>query len=236
MYGKTLRCTQCSRKVASRPITPAAPVSAPPPPIAARPKFTDSLTVNLIVGLFCAMVLALLWFSNQPKSAAPAIEQELPHPEPTPAERLNAATTLAEALTIAMPFMEDTADLPSRGTMLLTGWAMERLRMSDIMQLPATSRGLVMKDSARELGKRLCADGLIFEIKAKHVERGTYYRGGISSHGEVTRFIAVGDTGTLVEGNHARFCGIATAAYAYDNVAGGQTHAPLLVGMFDLQL
>ena len=54
------------------------------------------------------------------------------------------------------------------------------------------------------------------------------------SRGQVIHYLAAGDTGTLVDGDRARFCGVTTGRYSYSNAGGGTTHAVQLIGMFDL--
>lgn len=175
--------------------------------------------------------------ANPPPPPAPAsAPTPEPPPEPTPEPPPN-TKTLVEALRRTVPLMEDAQDQMSTGTGLLMLWAMEQPAAfaAGLPLLVETKRALVMKDSAAERGKRLCVRGRISEIAAVRAAAGTVYEGGIVvGYAEVTRFVAIGDTGELVEGSRARFCGVVTGRLSYSNAGGGTTHAPMLVGAFDL--
>jgi hypothetical protein len=148
---------------------------------------------------------------------------------------LNAWATLPAVIEGARPLMQDTVDEQSVGTITLAYWAIDRMTHADLDQVPETKRGLVFKDSSAERGKRLCVKGRISEIAVEETEMGKVYVGGIvSGYTDVTRFIAVGNTGELVEDSRAKFCGVVTGRYSYSNVSGGTTHAPMAVGLFYL--
>ena len=154
---------------------------------------------------------------------------------PTLAERVGAATSLDDALTILDPHFDDTVNEVSGGAAVLAVWAAHRLRWSELMRRPETSFRLVMKDSVAERGKRLCARGTINEIAVDRSAGVAIYNGGLVTPSmKVMRYLAVGDTGNLVEDSPARFCGVVVGRLSYMDVTGGSTHAVQLVGMFDL--
>jgi hypothetical protein len=92
----------------------------------------------------------------------------------------------------------------------------------------------VMKDSDEERGKGMCVTGRIIEIAVEKTDKGKFAHAGIISNMDVTKVVAVGSTGELVEGKTATFCGVVIGKHSYPNSGGGQTHTVRLVGMFDL--
>jgi len=165
-----------------------------------------------------------------PTPAAPPPEED------TPVKRLVNVSTLAAALQITLPLMEDTINKQSDGTIALSIWSTQHLKWSDVgVPRNETSIRLILKDSDAARGKRMCLPGMVVQIhKERGIERlytgifGAYYGQGFIS------YAAVGDTGELVDQSPARFCGIVTGRYTYGNAAGGTTHAVSMVGMFDL--
>jgi hypothetical protein len=47
-------------------------------------------------------------------------------------------------------------------------------------------------------------------------------------------YLATASTGDLLDGHRARFCGVVTSRFSYENSAGGSTHSVRMVGLFDL--
>lgn len=172
---------------------------------------------------------------SKPGEAAPATAVA-PPPEPTPLDRIQRASTLAEALAVSGPLMSDTRDEQSAGTILLTVWAAAHLQWSDVaVARNETSFALVKKDSDEARGKRMCASGQLIQIAKQDVGNDKVYSGLlITGNSDLLSFFAAGTTGALVERSRARFCGIVTGTYDYANSGGGVGHAIAAVGMFDL--
>lgn len=145
------------------------------------------------------------------------------------------APTLAAALKLTERDMEDGKDFSS-GTTDLASWATRSMKWSDVaVAKNETSYALVNKDSDAERGKRLCVSGTLIEIHSAKSAAGTAYVGGlVDGEGKIYRFISVKSTGTLVERNSARLCGVVTERQSYANSGGGTTHAVAMVGIFDL--
>ncbi len=163
--------------------------------------------------------------------AAPA-PPLVPAPTPTPVpasppldEQIVAAASVDDAIALAAPTLGDGAD--SRGAWLLARHAAARMTWSDVARAaPETSFGLVLKDSARERGRRMCATGVLRDIERRDVDGRAVYVGSMATaEGDVARFIAVGDTGALVRRSTGTLCGVVT---------GKDGDAAVLVGMFDL--
>jgi hypothetical protein len=228
-------CPKCGRPATKQPVRPASDVRR-------RESVRIPFRVaGIIAGTFIVLgVVAGL--TKDARSPTPAAAAETAPPaaaapsasEPTRHERAANWESLQIALAETTPFMDDTLNDHSEGTVLLTAWAIKRLKMTDILSLPETTRGRVMKDSFATRGSKLCVTGRVSQIQAERVGASTIYLGGIMRSYEVTRFVAVGDTGTIEEGSRARFCGIVTGRHSYSNTGGGTTIAPQLVGMFDL--
>ncbi len=168
---------------------------------------------------------------------APAAAEDTGGDQVSPfVQRLAKAQTLAEAIQATVPLMEDTINKPSEGTGLLALWSSKHLQWADVgVAKNETTTKLILKDSDAARGKRMCVAGDIIQIaKERGTDRvysgllGGYYGQGIIS------YIAIGDTGELVENSAARFCGVVTGRFTYGNAGGGTTHAVSMVGMFDL--
>lgn len=169
--------------------------------------------------------------------AGPDPAAEAHAPEPTPEERLaktvQSKTTLATVLPLVKPHFNDGLKLDT-GKAILLGWVDSHLTWSELEQLPETTFGKVQKDSASERGKRICRSGVVVEIAKMKDFPNAFVGGLLTSTREVLRFYSVGDTGELVGGSSAKFCGIVTGTDDYANSAGGTTHGVAVIGMFDL--
>ncbi|MCQ8116126.1 hypothetical protein [Methylomonas rosea] len=144
--------------------------------------------------------------------------------------------TLQQVIDLTKPEMEDIqgGDI-SKGTAMLALWASTNLKWDELTDLPNTKHGLVMKDSAPQLGKRLCVKGQVIEIERDRTIDEPLYSGGMfDDAARIYRFLAVASTGEIVANTHVGFCGIVTGQQHYPNSAGGMAHAVQLVGMFDL--
>lgn len=87
------------------------------------------------------------------------------------------------------------------------------------------------KDPDGSRGKFVRASGSIAEIK----KSGSFFEGSLMTDSmHVVRFFTPLSTRGLYENSYATFKGVFVQMFAYPNVAGGETHALLLVGGFEL--
>lgn len=149
------------------------------------------------------------------------------------AAQLGEKGTLAEAIDFVRPFMSDEYNRTSVGADLLALWATGHMAWSDVaVKQNETSFALVQKDADAQRGKRLCVSGGMIQIGKVNEE---WFRGLLmTGASNLYNFLSVGDTGELVEGSRARFCGVVIGSYSYDNSGGGTGHAVQVVGLFDL--
>ena len=139
--------------------------------------------------------------SGEPASTEAATADE-PPAQPTLADRLAEAATLSDALAITLPEMKDTTDDTSLGALGLSMWSASHLHFADVaVRHNETSAKLILKDSDRERGKRMCARGGIVQIEKTEVGGVTIFDGLMMKYdGTVISFLAAGDTGELVRG------------------------------------
>lgn len=221
------------------------PFSKPPPkPVKPGVPETEWGTIAVIGG---SIILAAVgagwwgWAAAGPQKSAPTAAAVAP-PPPGPAvsdplqglaERIAAEPTLAGALRLSQPLMQDiTVGQTSPGTSLLAGWAAGNLYWGDLASLPKTTYGMVIKQPFAERGKKLCFTGEIAGIKS--------YRSGVLSishngamgndQDQVVGFTAVGESGDLVAGSTAQICGVVTGLLRADDGSEGVA----VVGMFKL--
>lgn len=158
-----------------------------------------------------------------------------PPPEPSKFDRLMATTDMREAMK-QIPF-GDAQDGFDDGAKFFAAWATKNMKWNHVdVGTDETSFAKVMKDADAERGRRLCVRGTVVEIQASKddgLER-LYYGEVAANLTNIASFIAVGDTGEIVEQSVTRFCGIVTGRRSYANSGGGATHTIQLVGLFDL--
>lgn len=193
-----------------------------------------------------AVILAVGLLARRSSPAAanaepsrPVVTVEKPVAAPAPpnhVERILAASDLSGAIAVARPIMNDSTNKMDPGTLLLGVWADRSMKLADVaVAKDETSYALVRKDSEDARGKRLCATGRIIEIAVDKGELGKFHNGLLMSYaGNLFHFLTVKSSGTLVEGNTARVCGVVTGMFHYSNSGGGTGHAVQLVGMFDI--
>lgn len=154
---------------------------------------------------------------------------------PTAGDQMRAAPDWRSAVAVARPYMKDTFNETSQGTILLFPWAVDKMSFADV-DANETDYKTAMKymDGAR--GQRMCVSGMIFEIEAGQTNWGRISTGSIfvPETREVYSVYGVKSSGNLVDESMARFCGIITGKNSYSNSGGGITHTISLVGMFDL--
>ncbi len=172
------------------------------------------------------------------KAIAQTEKRNAPPPvprEPTPAEVLASKRQISSALAIVQPMFGDSVNALDAGAATFAAWSAQHMLWSDLQAQTETKHALVLKDPALARGKRLCASGMVAEIKVDRSVAPPVYVGGLVGDSlKVTRFIAVHSTGELVENSYARICGIVTGTQSYTNSGGGSTEAAFIVGMFDL--
>ena len=171
-------------------------------------------------------------------NAVAAVSAPAPKAAPTarPIEKVVEASTLSNAIERAKPYMGEKFDSVDEGTVFLSAWAAKSMTWNDVaVATNETSFALVQKDPDEERGKRVCVPGKIIQIEVAKTEFGKFQEGLLMSDtSNIYKFVGVGSSGTLVEKDRARFCGVVTGKYDYSNSAGGTGHAIKLVGMFDL--
>jgi hypothetical protein len=168
--------------------------------------------------------------STPAASSAPEVKRK------THGEALAEIESLVGAIEYVKPHCEDTADEHSTGTLLLTLWGKDKLRAKDIKALPEVSYAAAMKDSEEARGKHLCGTGKVLQIsksaspvwEGKKVWEGLLILPGM----RIVKYIAVGETGAIVEDSTATFCGVVTGKYQYQKAGGGFAHSLALVGIF----
>lgn len=160
---------------------------------------------------------------------AQAAEPAVPTAPALDAPTLEQAVLSAPSLTAATTLVSDQLDARADGdgAWLVARYASQRATWADVHgDEPETSLPLVLKDGARERGKRLCATGRVLDIERRDLDQRPVYAGAlVTTDGDTLRFIAVGSTGTLVKRSTGTFCGVAT---------GRVDDAAMAVGMFDL--
>jgi hypothetical protein len=187
-------------------------------------------------------ILLLVLFACSTKKETPTPEAvpvapKAPEPvrQPTLLEQLNQHQHFDGSLKVAIRHFGDSRNEADVGAMTFAVWSTKHMVWASIQKQPETKHALVLKDPVSERGKKMCSSGTMIEIRVDRSTGNPIYDGGIMSNGgKVTRFMAVGSSGELVENSPARICGIVTGTYSYGNSAGGTTHAVNVVGMFDL--
>lgn len=152
--------------------------------------------------------------------------------------KMNSAPSLEDALKTAKE--EFPADARSRDAALVE-WSEDKLKWADVdTKKNQVSTLLALKDPEGAYGKRACLSGKITTITAVRDADASalrHFRAVLEGPGEVWSLSAVGDTGELVKGSIAKFCGIAVNVRAQPH--GGRSDAGIqdildVVGMFDL--
>ena len=99
-----------------------------------------------------------------PRQAPAAATSSPPVAPPRPlsiGEQLRRAQLLPDALRLTVPLMKDTVNDPDPGSTLLAVWMSDNPSWSAIERLPGTTHSRVLKDSAAERGKHICARGTV---------------------------------------------------------------------------
>lgn len=212
------------------PGVPAAPVAArvEAPPVPRRSIFLIAAGGLGVVAASGAIYLATRSpsRSHTPAKTPAAAREPAPAPTPPPTldERVTRAASLAEATRLVTPRLGDGQD--NRGAWMLARYAAANLVWSEELATPETTLGLVLKDSERERGKRLCVTGVLRDIERRDLARRPVYVGDLeTAEGDLAHFIAVGSTGSLVKRSTGTLCGV---------VSGKHAKAVVIVGLFDL--
>jgi len=223
-----------------RPVPPAVAIAGP----VDRGAEPRPLPMTLIAaGVAVALGLGGWGIARALGPASTVTATALPTPEPTrtteaptPIELIVTKKTMADALVIASPLMIDRPNDSSVGTALFAVWSMHNLHWRDVaVRQDETSFARVQKDVDAERMKRLCVSGSIVQIDTQKTQLGPIYMGLMMNDAvNLFHFNAVHSTGDLVQQSPARFCGVVTGKYDYENSAGGTGHAIDMVGIFDL--
>lgn len=222
-------CRECKKEVTADAKTcPHCGVAHPAPST-----FVAFATLILLVGSVAIGVA--LCSGDDPPAAPPTPAEPTAPAQPTRIERIEKAPTLLDAFLIASPI--DSQDTLHNGVVLFAYWASRHMAWSDVFtEDNETSIPKVKKDPQPERSRRLCLSGSIVEIAKQDIGAAPPVFSGmlLAAGGEPVHFIAVRDTGDLVAGSSARFCGVVTGLYSYRNTVGGMAQAVQLVGIFDL--
>lgn len=191
---------------------------------------------SLILCLVCSSVLTGCCSGLNAPTSKTEPAASVAAPRETPDDEIVKLRSFPDALAYAKPHMNDVYGQTSEGTRLMVVWALSRMTWDAVgVEKDETTHGKVLKDVALERGKRLCWRGTLIQIAADRSLGDAVYTGLLhSSQGDLYHFYGVGSSGDLVEDSYARFCGVVTGKYSYDNSGGGTSHAIALVGMFDL--
>ena len=148
--------------------------------------------------------------------------------------KMDSAPNLEDALKTAKE--EYSANLRARND-AMAGWSSDHLKWSDVdTKKNQVSTLLALKDPDGMYGKRACMSGKLASITAvRDTDAGAlhYFRGVLEGPGEKWYISAIGDTGELVKGSTAKFCGIEVAVRTERGDAGAADVLDM-VGMFDL--
>jgi hypothetical protein len=149
-------------------------------------------------------------------------------------EKVMASPALVDALKVTR---EEFRDMPSQESALVA-WASDKLKWSEVeTKKNESSTLLALKDPFGAYGKRACLTGKVADIQAvRGGDAGalSHFQGRLESPTEVWSVVAVGDTGELVRGSNAKFCGFVTGVTKSAKGDAGQVDALAVIGMFDL--
>lgn len=160
--------------------------------------------------------------------------------------KMNSAPNLEDALKTAKE--EFPGDVRSRDAAIVE-WSEEHLHWADIdVKKNQVSTLLALKDPEGAYGKRACLSGKITTITAVRDADASALRHfnavleSTDKTPERWNLSAVGDTGELVKGSTAKFCGLAVNVHTNQGSIGGTGVHPStapsdsldMVGMFDL--
>lgn len=167
---------------------------------------------------------------------APIVEPIVEREDPSVVDRVDGMSKLSDVIDATREHMADTTDGPSPGALMVAIWLYKRGGWTDVEpKRDETSVGKVKKDGAAERGKRMCARGRVTQISKDPVFPGAFVGNIFTEAGNIVNFLsAMGTTGEIIEDSRARFCGIVTGNYYFQNVSGGQTQSVQMVGAFDL--
>ena len=178
---------------------------------------------------------------SPPKVTAPDATNPSPNDVAivSPLEKILSARDLAQAVLIGREVWKNADEDWPADAKYMVKWLADKseIFIEDIQILEKTTTGLVLKDVASERGKRICLERpAIVQLAKSHSSRlgMVYYSGLLQENRQQYSIYAVKDTGTLIQKQKARFCGIVTGIYTFKNTGGGTTISPFLVGMFDL--
>lgn len=163
--------------------------------------------------------------------------EESPQEDPGFARLKLSSTTLADAVSIVREDVEQQGiGTHSLGSKRLAFWAAAGLKWDDVnVAKNETTLRLIIKDPEASAGKRLCVKGGIIEIHKRKIEDRQIFWGLLRTYNdEIVSFWAIGDTGELVQGRTARFCGVAAGKFLYESREKRENDAIEIVGLFDL--
>lgn len=193
------------------------------------------------LGMYAAGIGFTYWSSKHlleaPATTAPSTTAVVA-PEPAPTAKPGSAKpqtifdqpNLAAAIAFARSQLTDTRDAPSPGAKQLAAYIAVKSSWADLaVAKNETSLEVVERDSAKQIGKRLCVSGALAKIEAQKLDGIDLHSARINlANGDAIEMFAVGKIGTLARRKPAKFCGVVTGRFD-----GGGAPATFAVGMFD---
>lgn len=164
--------------------------------------------------------------------AAEASTPQTPSPQ---MQALMATPSFDDALRLVLPDLVDATEKPCVGAERLSEWMAKYGSAADLARRVNTTLKVAKKDMRAGHGKVVCVAGKLDQIARDTTTEAEVYIGLLwTDESDRVYFYAGGDSGALVEGDHARFCGVVAGDYSFTNVSGGETPSVHVVGTFDL--
>jgi hypothetical protein len=152
---------------------------------------------------------------------------------PAKSDDVLSATTLATAIDRSRSKLANGGRAPSEGAKLLADWAATHLAWEEIdLARPETSLALAARAPEAEIGKRLCEQGEVLEIRS--TTDGGRSLGLMTKDQKFIYFLAVRGAGALAPRSSARLCGVVTGKAEHSGADGKTVSVIEVVGMFDL--
>lgn len=176
-------------------------------------------------------------FAAPEPAPAPAPETR----QPTLLELVSTTDVLTTAVKLVLPYFADTTDGPSSGAAVLAMWMAADNHAAQALWPQGAPAPLTLKMAKKDItsarGAIICVRGNIVQIARDESVPDPLHVGTmmVGDGMDFVHFLAGGNTGTLVDGDTARFCGVVTGRFHFKNVSGGETQSIQLVGTFDIQ-
>lgn len=187
---------------------------------------------HLLIPLLAVFLLACGEQVSVSKAGSPGTSA--PAPESAAVswqDEAKAASTLEEAIKLSKKGGEET---PRRLAYVTVWGASHNISKAVLLAGKETTHSAVMKDPELEYGKWICTTAIVVKIEADRAQKPyVLYWGVLKWAGKLYSFQTWGPTGTIVEKDQVRFCGVNVGTWDYKNSGGGMSHAVALSGLFD---